>query len=268
MTKPLLQHTMFPKDEAKHLLSVHRIIGSITQNKSAPSDHQAHFDEATELIYRIYPRLTADKIWLNDEASRCRLYMPQIVSLERCYRESESPLIPHTKFTSILASACWLLFESGLLGQAMNLLPTARAVGEATLHGNEFPVAMVYRALGGIYLDTNRPQAALDSWIRQLEIEKMFRDPESLEVAYGYTVVGFGHLWLGNLEEAEIDLKKAQDIRSRYPDKAQGFAALNLDVQSIFESFRGNYDSSINLMKEAIAYYDAEFGVENTCTAL
>lgn len=267
-TKPLLQQSMISKDKAQHILSMHRLVGAVTQNNLALANRQTRFDEAVELIYRVYPQLTVDKIWLNDQASRCRLYVPQIVSLERYYRESESPLIPRSEFATILASATWFLFESGLPGQAMELLPTARAVGERTINGNEFSVAMVYRTLGGIYLDINKGQAALDSWARQLEIEETTWGPESLEIAHGLTNIGFGQIWLGDLEEAESNLKRAEQIRLKYPDKAKGSAAQNLDVQSILERFRKNYDNSIRLMKKAIALYDGDLGVGNTCTAL
>jgi hypothetical protein len=68
---------------------MHRLVGAITLAKLEAADHQTRFDEAVELIHRVYPKLTPSESYLSNHWSRLRLYLPHVLALERQYRESE-----------------------------------------------------------------------------------------------------------------------------------------------------------------------------------
>jgi tetratricopeptide (TPR) repeat protein len=266
--KPLLQQSMVMKNKVQHTVSMHRLVGAITLSRIAKEDRQARFDEALELLYRVYPQITREKASLNEQWPRCRLYVPQVVALEKYYRESDSPLVPQAKFATVLANASWFLFEQGLPGQAMQLLPTARAVGEATINGNELAVATIYRTLGGIYLDINKPQASLDNFSRQMKVMECSGSSNDLAVAHGLSNCALAELSVGNYEASRRDLEKAQEIRLKYPGQAESYRALTLDILGILDGMQGNYSSAVQHLEEAIKLYDEELGVGNYLTAL
>lgn len=266
-TKPLLQQSLVMKDQAQQAFSMHRLVGAITLSKIETGEKQARFDEALELLYRVYPRLTLKKALLNDAWPSCRLYLPHVVSLERYYRESESPLLPRAKFATVLANASWFLFEQGLPSQALQILPTARQVGEATLSGNEEAVATIYRAYGAIYLDANKPQEAFDNFSRQLNILQNIGSPDDLVVAHGYNNVALAQVALGQYESAKTNYQRAIDIRNKYPGEGEGYKALTLLNMATLEGLRHEYEKALPKFREAIELFDRDQGVGNYMTA-
>lgn len=267
-TKPLLQQSMIAKHKAQGTIYMHRLVGAITLRKIAPSDRQARFDEAVEFLYGVYPQLSEKKSSLNEDWAKCRLYVPQVFALEKYYRESESPLIPRAEFATVLANAAWFLFEQGLPSQSMQLLPSARAVGEATMTGNEFAVSMIYRCTGGIYLDINKAQAAFDNFYRQMRGMEDLGPDHELAVAAGLSNCALAEMSTGDYKESRDYLTRAQDIRSKYPGQAESYVALTLDVCGILDGMEGRYDDAIKNIKAAIELYDKELGVGNHFTAL
>ncbi|OJD37205.1 nb-arc and tpr domain protein [Diplodia corticola] len=265
-TRPLLQQSLISKDKSRRVVSMHRLVGAITLNKMTQEDRQARFDEAVELLYRVYPQLTPDKASLDSQWPRCRLYLPQVMSLEQFYRESDPPLLPRAEFAVILANASWYLFEQGLPAQAMQILPNAREVGEKTLP-KQYPLATIYRTFGGIYLDVNRAGDALVNFSNQLKVLQEMGSPNDLVQAHGYTNVALAELGTGDYRQARKDLDRAQEIRSKYPGQAEGYKGMTLDVIGLLEGLGGDYESSIQHLKAAIELYDADLGAGNYLTA-
>ncbi|KAF2754966.1 hypothetical protein EJ05DRAFT_513298 [Pseudovirgaria hyperparasitica] len=265
-TRPLLQQSMINKNKVQRSLVMHRLVGAITHKNITHADRQTRFDEALELLYRVYPQLTLQKASLNEQWPRCRLYVPQVLALERSYRESQEPLKPRAKFATVLSNAAWFLYENGLPGQAMQILPTAKAVAEATLKGNEFAAVTIYRTYGGIHIDANKPQISLEMWTRQMNIMKEIGS--ELSVAHGLSNMALAELAIGNYDDSRRELNKATEIRSKYPGQAESYKALTLDVEGMLDNAQGKYQSAINNLSAAIKLYDEELGVGNYLTAL
>lgn len=263
--RPLLQQSMVSKNKYRRDISMHRLVATMTQDRMTATDHQSRFDEAVELLYRVYPQVTVAKVGLNDQWPRCQLYLPQVMAVERCYRESSDSLLPRAHFATVLANACWFLFERGLIAQAMSILPSACSIGDATLGNDDLSLATIYRSLGGIQLDFGKPEDALTSFTKALDIQRNISDVIS---AHGYTAVALTYLCLGQYEPAKQNIEIAQEIRARYPDQSEGYKALTLDVYGMLESLRGEYNTSIKYIKEAITLYDDDQGVGNYLTAL
>ena len=176
--------------------------------------------------------------------------------------------MPRADFAMILANASWVLFEQGVPAQAMQLLSTAQVVGDTIMPNGQLPLATVYRTFGGIYLDINKPKAALDNLSRQSEITKTTGKPDDSIVAHGYTNVALAELGSGDYESAGKKLDIAQQIWSRHPGKAESYRAMTLDVRGISQGLAGDYQNAIINPKEAIALYDEDNGAGNYMTAL
>jgi tetratricopeptide (TPR) repeat protein len=256
------------KQEAKGSVSIHQMVGAIALGEIAPEDRQAHFDEAVDLLYGVYPRLTETKSSLSEDWAKCRLYSSEVLALEKQYRESESPLMPRAEFATILANTAWFLFEEGSLSQSMQILPTARTVGEATMVGNEFVVSTIYRCIGGIYLDTNKAQAAFDNFNRQMQIMEDLGPDHELGVAAGLSNCALAKMLTGDFKASRAYLTRAQNIRSKHPSEAKSYAALMWDVCGILDGKEGHYDDAIKNIEAAIKLYDNELGKDNAFTAL
>jgi tetratricopeptide (TPR) repeat protein len=266
--KPLLQQSMITKNKASQTISIHRLVSAITVSKISPGDRQTRFEEAVELLYRVYPQLSVKKASLNEDWRDCRLYIAQVTALEKCYRESDSPLLPVAKFATLLANASWFLFEQGLPSQSMQLLPTARAVGEATSAGNELAVSTIYRCSGGIYLDVNKPEAAFDNFNWQMTIMESLEGGSGLAVAAGLSNCALAKLSMGDYAESRKYIERAQEIRDRYPGQALSYRALTIDVLGILDGLEGNTDGALRNINEAIKLYDEELGYGNYLTVL
>jgi tetratricopeptide (TPR) repeat protein len=266
--KALTQQSMIYKSKSGGMLYMHRLLGEITRNKMTSEDRKGRFEEALELLYRVYPQLSIEKAMLNDQWPQCRLYTPQVRVLERHYRELEHPSEPNPRFVTVLANASWFLYEQGLLEQAMNLLPTAQQVGDQITEGDEFSMSTVHRALGGICGDMNDPQGALSHFLRQLHYLEKLGDADALPVAHGYSNVALAELALQNYEAAMKNITKSQEIRSKYPGRAREAQALTYDVYGVTLSLRGAYDEAIDNIQKAMDLYDDEQGVGNYLSAL
>ncbi|KAK4947223.1 hypothetical protein LTR10_013995 [Elasticomyces elasticus] len=263
-TGALLRQSMINKDKAGSRISMHRLVAAITRQHMSHEDHQARFDEALELLFRVYPQMTPERVGLNDQWPRCRLYLPQVIALKHIYRESASPIIPRAHFAVVLANACWFLFEQGHLEEVMKLLPTATEVAEATSGNDDFAHSTVYRSLGGIQLDVGEPQEALRSFSRALALQ---RNVSEVVSAHGYTAVALAYLCQEDYDNAKKNLDTAQEIRSRHPGQSEGYRAMTLDVLGMLDSLRGRYQSALQYLEDAIALYDEDQGPGNYLTA-
>jgi len=286
-TKPLLQQSLVTKDQIsapppshpqprsqthkvaqpKYKITMHRLVSSMTINNLDDDGRQERFDEALELIYRIYPRLSATRASLSDVWSTCRLYLPHVLALERAYRQSNGEIEPRAKFATVLANASWFLFEQSLPGQAMEILPTALEVGEATQEGNEHAVSTIYRTYGAIYLDANRNQEAFTNFQNQLRVLSSAYGPDDIAASHGYNNVALGYAALGKFDEAAQNYQKAMDIRSKDPQAAKGYQAMTLINLGVLEGLQKNYEKAFSMLNEGIGMYNELLGDGNYLTA-
>jgi tetratricopeptide (TPR) repeat protein len=242
---------------------MHRLVGAITLAKLESTDHQTRFNEAVELIHRVYPRLSPTESYLNLHWSKLRLYLPHVLALERQYRESESPLEPTAHFADILVSASWFMFEQNSAELALSVLPTAREVCLATKTGNEFNVASMWRTWACVYLDIGNYQAALDHFTKMLEVLKASFPPEDLTLTMGYNGVGIGNIGLGNYDAAEWNLNKSMEIRDLYPNVNPAMRGLTLANISALNCLRGDFGVALEIAQKALPLIEDNLGAES-----
>jgi len=165
----------------------------------------------------------------------------------------------------LLSNACWFLFEQGLLGQSMQMLSTALAVGEATQPESRFALSNVHRAFGGILLDLNKPDDALTHFSKILELG---RHTSELATAKGLVNVALVELSLEQTAAAKEKIAEAEEIYSRHPKEAEGYRAIMLDVSGLAEAQAGDLQKGIQRVRQAIALYDKNAGPRNYWSAL
>ncbi|MFC2107655.1 CHAT domain-containing protein [Bacteroidota bacterium] len=170
-------------------------------------------------------------------------------------RDQESNL---SKIAQVYVNKGIIFKEKGDYFQALKYYNNAlNMLYQANDKKNQESIGKAYINLGIIYIKQGNDSAALDVFLKSVEIKKQEK-PEDLPVAY--TNIASAYRNLGLLDLAEEYYRKSIDIRIKSYDSTYHKLSGTYINLGIIEMDRGNYQKALSLFDKAHWIVNANFG--------
>jgi len=211
---------------------------------------------------------------LNKEAIYSLLNMPDMMTIEWIYAQSNSPQNEVEKIIHLFEATGAILSKRGLFGQGLACFQKASNLKKQHFSENAFDMASSLNSFGFVSYLKGDYQEALGLYTNALEIlenevqrakqQNMLDENEDERItgqlSETYNSMGILHSTLGNYAEAQKYLEEALTIRLRLFSESHHQVAETCSAISKLNVLRGFYTEAMNYIQRAFAINSQVFG--------
>lgn len=211
---------------------------------------------------------------LNKEAIYSLLNMPDMMTIEWIYAQSNSPQSEVEKIILLFEATGAILSKRGLFGQGLACFQKASNLKKQHFSENAFDMASSLNSFGFVSYLKGDYQEALGLYTNALEIlenevqrakqQNMLDENEDERItgqlSETYNSMGILHSTLGNYAEAQKYLEEALTIRLRLFSESHHQVAETCSAISKLNVLRGFYTEAMNYIQRAFAINSQVFG--------
>lgn len=226
-TASLQRHALMREDKEKGTISIQRPVQEANIRYLQSTDQlQQAFEDATTCLSRVYPRQKKGGSMF-DSFSECKLFTPQLLSLEKNYKNiKENEADSNNKKTlhafpllaELLCHGGWYLYETGTDEVAVQALHTAKEICDEFYGTRADPLtALVYSNIGVVLSNRNQGAEALEVGMRALSIRRQCLPEGHFQIGESLNNCAGGFHDLDQLEDAQKLFEESVSIQENNP---------------------------------------------------
>ena len=197
---------------------------------------------------------------LNKEAIYSLLNMPDMMTIEWIYAQSNSPKNEVERIINLLEATGAILSKRGLFGQGLACFQKASNLKKQHFSENAYDMASSLNSFGFVSFLKGDYQEALGLYTNAIEILENEDERIMGQLSETYNSMGILQSTLGNYTEAQKYLEEALAIRLRLYSENSQKVAETCSAISKLNVLRGFYTEAMNYIQRALVINSQVFG--------